>query len=452
MLGRVGPAQARLATDPAAPDAAEDPSRRLSGAASDQETKYVAHIMPWFDAGSSITGSHWCDPAFGGSFYESVFGLYSSKDPALIRKQLLLMKAAGIDGVWIDLQFTEWLEAIHAIIHEVNRLDMHFAIVIDNYARATIVEDVKADLRVWMEMPSYYRVFGRPVLPYFEHKDRQGTTVLPDWHTTDGHQPYVIGTYMVHPDGLPVGYDSLFFWNSPDLKWLETYYNSLDFTVKVGAIYRGWHEAYTDRHHTPPYMGYMGRTLEMAQEFKPYFAQIATWNDYAEGTMVEPSFLRDVSRGGCGDPKEAYWASSSKACSSLFELKLFTDGGSIGACLPGVASRGGIDGPCSGSGSATCGNVTDCTKPLDSVEGPAPPECPAGNRTAYGDLAAIAWAVRGTPLVNATATFEAILDGWEPEEPAVPMSAAAGLPPLVGLARLVAFVAAAASAAGAAWR
>lgn len=197
---------------------------------------------------------------------------------------------------------------------KVTALGMNFAVVVDNYAEADLVNTLKEPLRELMSMPNYYRVYGRAVLPYYEHPERQGSAQLPSWRSCDGHHLFVIGTFSAHnhTGELPPGYDSMFFWNSPDMEWLEEYYSSTSFKLKVGPVYRGWREAYRNMKQSPPYLGYLGHTLKLVRRHRPHFAQLVTWNDYGEGTMLEPSYLRNLEESGCGDPRDTEWYSETR--------------------------------------------------------------------------------------------------------------------------------------------
>lgn len=68
--------------------------------------------------GQSCTHPRRCDENYGNSFYRSVLGNYGSSEPSVIRKQLLMMKVAGLDGVWIDIQTAEWLDTVRAIVEQ----------------------------------------------------------------------------------------------------------------------------------------------------------------------------------------------------------------------------------------------------------------------------------------------------------------------------------------------
>jgi hypothetical protein len=408
------------------------------GSSEDYETKYVAHVMPWFEHVDrrGMTGNHWCDPDFGNSYYESAFGRYSSADPVIIRRQLLLMKYAGLDGVWIDLQVEAWLPAIRAIVKEVVDLGMNFAIVVDNYAEPEIVDTVKDEMQDFMDLPNYYRVFGRPILPYYEHPWRWGSTKMPSWRARDGHRPYIIGTFSQHPTGeLKEGFDSLFFWHTPDIGWLEAYYLSPDLSMKVGSVFHGWREGYADRKHVAPYFGYLEDTLDLARRHKPYFAQLVTWNDYTEGTMFEPAWLSNTSDPNrCADPTKSLWSDEVKTCSQINGNQVFNAGGVIPPCLQTTfearaAKQGGGEAEgltmCSGSGDEPCADVMDCSRPLGRIFGLPRAGCPGGPRSIYSDLAKVAQAIAGLPVENSTTRFQAIVEGWEPpHNDTVAMSAA----------------------------
>lgn len=165
-------------------------------------------------------------------------------------------------------------------------LELRVAVVLDNYFHANLANMLRDDLQELMAQPHYYRIDGRPILPIFEHTARWGATVLPTWADREGRRPFVIGSYMAHlrEEQVPVGFDSLFFWHSPDVAWLEAYYKSPKFQVKVGSVFRGWRESYKRHMHSPPYLGFLNTTLQLARDHRPHFAQLVTWNDYGEGT------------------------------------------------------------------------------------------------------------------------------------------------------------------------
>ncbi|RYG27912.1 hypothetical protein EON81_29390, partial [bacterium] len=77
--------------------------------ASDQRFLMV-HTMPWYEARpvSKEWGWHWTmgklDPEKGeaASHYRPLLGLYDSGDPDVIECQILQMKLAGFDGLFVD--------------------------------------------------------------------------------------------------------------------------------------------------------------------------------------------------------------------------------------------------------------------------------------------------------------------------------------------------------------
>merc|ERR1712039_607064 len=114
---------------------------------------------------------------------------------------------------------------------------------------------------------------------------------------------------------------------------------------------------------------------------------MGTWNDYGEGTMVEPAFLRDETP-GCshqGRPPatilDCYW--HGKAAGEVCEGNKRHP-----SC---VEEKAGL---CSGSGTEECTAIQDCSRPWGSVDGPAASECEVlqltrenGDFSAYSDLA-----------------------------------------------------------------
>src|SRR5437867_7906802 len=92
------------------PSRATPPARRF----------LMAHYMPWFEAAPNRQsfGWHWTmnhyhpERAAGSkpeiaSHYFPLLGLYDSDDPNTLECHALLMKLAGIDGVFIDWYGTE---------------------------------------------------------------------------------------------------------------------------------------------------------------------------------------------------------------------------------------------------------------------------------------------------------------------------------------------------------
>jgi len=302
-------------------------------------TKYVVHYMPWF-LGIRTPGlyDHWC---VGNSFYESYLGLYDQNQREVVGQQLDLMKSSGIDGLWIDYQLTSWDSVVDMIIDELEARGMGVAIVVDNAVNNNIFIEAQAKLVQWVGRSHYYRHNGIPVIPVFNDVEinfqalpfeayymTRREVPLPDWAN---------GTYP---------------WITADLKWLEEHYkkdHSLS-SFAIGAAYRGFRDCYSNRVLHVPFLQMLEPSLLMTSKYQPEFVQVLTWNDYSEGTMIEPSWLR--THGSCHEPcSNAY-----SVCPTSFD------------CFSGLETR-------------------DCDKPYGSEFGPADPACSSPyNKSAYSEL------------------------------------------------------------------
>ena len=64
----------------------------------------------------------------------------------------------------------------------------------------------------------------------------------------------------------------------------------------LGSVNVLSHQGYRDCYPTgsleDPHLGMLPPSLGEAMRHRPDFVQLTTWNDYTEGTMLEPSWLR----------------------------------------------------------------------------------------------------------------------------------------------------------------
>ena len=150
------------------------------------------HMMPWFEtpASDGQWGWHWTmnnsDPnqlhadgrrQIASHFYPAI-GPYASGDRHVIEWQLLLMKAAGINGVLIDWYGVSNVDSrkiannTDVLIEALVDLDLQFAIVLEDRFSLHL-ESMKEDLRYvadhYFPLPNYARDArtGRPMLCVF---------------------------------------------------------------------------------------------------------------------------------------------------------------------------------------------------------------------------------------------------------------------------------------------
>ena len=316
------------------------PSEREAG-----RSLVLVHYMPWFQAPplSPNFGWHWhmgsSDPyevnAGSGlrkiaSHYYPLTGPYDSADPALIEYQLLLMKLSGIDGVIVDwygvskaLDYAPLHAAAEKLFAAVAKAGLTFAICYEDQsignrvkagdiAEEQVADALRKDLAwaeaFWFGEKAYWKKEGRPVVldfgPIYVRDPRTWTAVL------DGMDPRPL---LVTLDGAGSGAaEAAFSWPpmsastrgvlNPDA--LVTYLNGFHAITRsqryvVSTAFPGFHDYYGQANVRQSYGyldDYLGATLELtldaALRARSTAIQIATWNDFGEGTMIEPTLQR----------------------------------------------------------------------------------------------------------------------------------------------------------------
>ena len=288
----------------------------------------LAHYMAWFGAPphSPQYGWHWTMNAFDPSeiigdkrriashYYPSI-GPYDSGDAAIVEAQLQAMKEAGIDGVIVDWYGrTDYYDyaSIHRncelVLQTAARLQMKFAVCYEDQTVPILVAggQLKAENRAahaseelrwleanWFANPAYLRWNGKPVWLSFGNgglTDTEWETVL----AARGAPSIYLSEHRQR-----AGAQGAFDWPIPGqgLKAVEDFVaRSRDWPVFMPVIFPRFHDIYgaakvqdaypiipDDAGHT------FERTLQMALHSGAPFAQIATWNDWGEGTQIEPS-------------------------------------------------------------------------------------------------------------------------------------------------------------------
>jgi hypothetical protein len=294
--------------------------------------KIYVHIMPWFESnatsGNGAWGLHWtmanqnpnATDASGrrqiASYYYPLIGPYGSGDKDVIEYQLLLMKYAGVDGVLIDWPGTinAWdypknrqnSEAIialtaavgldFAVVYEDHNVGMAFDAGLIQNKIAAAQADVTYLKNNYFTRSNYIKVNSAPLLLDFGPQ----TFLSPsDWTS-------IFAPLPTKPTFLSLWYQS----NQPganasgEYPWiysdfttgLTNFYNNRPLNVKFGVAYPGFNTFYTaggwgGPGWSLPYngTGTFGQTLDLAKNSGVNYIQLATWNDYGEGTMIEPT-------------------------------------------------------------------------------------------------------------------------------------------------------------------
>ena len=293
------------------------------------------HYMPWFDApatpGGDGWGHHWTmrnrDPnvvdSAGrrqiASHYYPKIGPYASSDPHVIEYHLLLMKLAGVDGVlinWYGEQGTngdvaQLLRNSNAIVERVGKYGLKFAVVFEDRFAADLAQ-AQANMRYLHE-----HYFKRP--EYIRHGTEQRPLVLvfgpitfqkPDeWNAivAKAGEPLTLLTLPYESTEAGANAAGEFQWIWEDeakdnaIEVLADFLKNRALQLKTvcGVAYPGFNDYYEeggDGAVVPFEILHddgqtLARTLELANTHRDELAmlQLATWNDFGEGTMFEPT-------------------------------------------------------------------------------------------------------------------------------------------------------------------
>ena len=288
----------------------------------------LAHYMPWYVAKpvSQVWGWHWTMNAFDpektvgdkrslASHYYPSIGPYDSGDPAVLEYHLLTMKLAGIDGVivdWYGLKKFRDYAILHRntqrLVEQVTRLGMKFAICYEDQTIPALVKAgrLQAVNRVphatgeiewlaerWFRLKSYVRLDGKPVLLSF---GQNGLTNR-EWTQCLAGLKVPVTYFSEHlRRSAAVG---AFDWPIPKqgLGAVQRFQKmSKTWPRSIPVAFPRFVDIYAEAGVGPSYGrvkdadGATFRTsMTRALESKSAIVQVATWNDWGEGTVVEPS-------------------------------------------------------------------------------------------------------------------------------------------------------------------
>jgi hypothetical protein len=296
--------------------------------------KIFAHILPWFETPASnggYWGEHWTMTNQNpnnftnagdtqrniASNYYPMIGPYASGDTNVIDYQLLLMKLSGIDGIFIDwygtstdagqANYSEVLANTLALKSRVGKLGLKYAIVyedqaLSNYDSANTIKWGQADMAYmqanFFNDPNYETINNEPLLlnfgPQHIETGMEWSTVfsvlspvIPQFYTLSGHS------------GLAAGVaDGEFAWvQSGGITDLSNFYNSSYSGAKISAAFSGYNSFYIEGGTScsgctwviTPTVADFKQTLDLSLQQANNYIQLVTWNDYGEGTIIEPT-------------------------------------------------------------------------------------------------------------------------------------------------------------------
>lgn len=285
--------------------------------------KIFIHYMPWFETPESkgTWGYHWKmntqnpDIITNGkrqiaAYYYPKTGPYYSADPAIIEYQLLLMKYAGADGVFIDwpgtrvlYDYPDNLANANALINKLNAVGLQFSIVEED--RNWDAGNTSGAHGDFVYMQNNY--FNRS--NYLYHN---GSPVVLNFGPITFHNPSewdaILNGINPRPKLVPLyGYTSQVGTNNAtgEFPWIyqdhptvvNNYYAQAgNFALPIGVVYPGFNSFYAAGGADGPtwQIPFNGTStfsslLDKALASTVNIIQFATWNDYGEGTIIEPT-------------------------------------------------------------------------------------------------------------------------------------------------------------------
>jgi hypothetical protein len=294
--------------------------------------------MPWFQK----YGFHWqqggakFDPAEvlpGGranisSHYYPLTGNYDSADPLVLEYQLALMKIAGIDGVIFDwygitegIDYKPIHDATLVMVEMIKKRGMRYAICYEDQSIKHLIEFgivPKAEGRNtaketfdwmgqhWFTDEEYVKVDDRPLVlcfgPQFFYQKSEWDAIWanlkakPFFIDLDGRTNWADGAKNWSPMHLSSGGKLSV---SSLVKYLNEFYRKQEYKpFVVGTAVPGFHDIYAQTGgKSYGYLDYSGGetfklTWTAAERARANVIQIQTWNDYGEGTIIEPTIER----------------------------------------------------------------------------------------------------------------------------------------------------------------
>jgi hypothetical protein len=312
----------------------------------DIDKKIMAHYMPWYQS-QPFRGSwgwhwhmnHFSPPTTFASHYQSLFGLYDSSDPHVLASQALLMKFAGIDGMiadWYGIEcFYDYClikDSTNLFIPYIKEAGLEFSICYEDATVKIMTENPVGnphfpnraaavahgeEVMMWLQTnyftdPSYLKIDDRPVLlcfgPQFFTSSEWVTLfgdLSPKPHFFPLHDHYVSSETGEFDWPRPQKYTTPASPTSSTsiINGLNTFYNWAavsGWEHFIAGAFPRFHDIYAEAGLPQGSYGYIddqysafgitySYTLERALQSDADIVQLVTWNDYGEGTIIEPT-------------------------------------------------------------------------------------------------------------------------------------------------------------------
>jgi len=319
----------------------ETPEPTVTPTPESKDTVWLAHYMPWYQSHEygGEWGWHWTMNHFSpskvdenghreiASHYYPLMGPYDSRDPDLLEYQVATMKLSGIDGVIVDwygmedyLDYGMLNDSTIKLFDVIKNAGMKFAICyedqtikhmvdqghLDDGDVYTYAQEVMKYMQTnWFNDDAYMKIDGQPVLFNF---GPQYFVNVADWYIIfEGLNPqpmFVTLDYKVAPAAVggfpwpPMSLTQKGLLNEDTLvAYLSDFYErTADNKIVTASAFPGFRDIYYQAGVGSSY-GYLNprdgetfqTTLDLAVASNPDIIQLVTWNDYGEGTNIEPA-------------------------------------------------------------------------------------------------------------------------------------------------------------------
>jgi hypothetical protein len=308
--------------------------------------KVLMHYMPWFETNDSNNGSwglHWTmalanpnyiDNITGkrqiASFYYPLIGPYHSGDPAVIEYHLLLMKYSGVDAAVIDWYGTHNIydykinfDNSDQFIKRTKEIGIDFGIVYEPYITSNVenvtgqnkslaaIDDLKFLKNNYFNQTNYLKINNETAFLAFGNNftGNEWNSIFSSSEVTP--KMYFL-QYLTNSSSLTSINPSPgeFFWvNSSDnigqTNWDINYKGA-----KISGAYPGFKDYYIQGGWTNNHLNWeinlsvdtLKDRLNLTKNLNANVVQIQTFNDFGEGTMMEPtvefgfSFLSELQK------------------------------------------------------------------------------------------------------------------------------------------------------------
>lgn len=280
----------------------------------------LVHFMPWFVFNSREVGWHWRMNGAAeqvrrtgkiASHFQPSIGPYDSADEDVIRLQMALIKRSGFDGLLVDwygpkrvLDYGEIDDRVVKIMKGAEREGLQFAVVYEDqsakHARENGAQESLGQLAHdagrtiadrWLSNKLWIKLGGRPIVLVFGPQAfgeaefvqfRQGVGKV-NLLTLHAQKPFADGVFDWPLPSQGTSFTNAFMRRTPSAR------------LRIATAYPRFRDYYEEGGQAgfPEIQDKSGatyrETLRAALKSNADAVQVATWNDWQEGTQVEPS-------------------------------------------------------------------------------------------------------------------------------------------------------------------